>query len=131
MAGMANGCPSRIMINWGVAISIALASGGASAQMFKCTNAAGKVTYSGQKCSGLGLKDAGEVKERIQAAPGDRPAAEAGARRPAPAPAPANAPAKDAEPPPPAAKADDADRRCFSVKTAKGTSMRYGDKPEE
>ncbi len=129
MAGMAKDSSSRIMTNWGVAISIALASSGAWAQMFKCTNAAGKVTYSGQKCSALGLKDAGEVKERIQSAPGDRPAAAAGARRPASAPP--NAQAKDADPPPPAAKADDADRRCFSVKTAKGTSMRCGDKPEE
>ena len=117
------------MKRWVLAISIALASGGASAQMFKCTNAAGKVTYSGQKCNEIGLKDAGEVKARIQSAPGDRPAAAAATRTPAPAQA--DAPAKAAEPPPTAAKADDPDRRCFSVKTAKGTTTRCGDKQED
>src|SRR5207249_6564522 len=39
-----------------------LLCGELAAQTFKCTNAAGKITYSGTKCNELGLKDAGEVK---------------------------------------------------------------------
>src|SRR5207247_10812994 len=56
-----------------LAASASLLSGELAAQTFKCINAAGKVTYSGTKCSELGLKDAGEVKDRINVNPAYRP----------------------------------------------------------
>ncbi len=106
-----------------------LASGNLAAQTYKCVDAKGKVTYTGSKCGDLKLKDAGEVKERVQYGPGDTAAARA-ARTPAKPPA--NAPASTAEAPPAAPpKAEGDDRRCFTVKTAKGTATRCGDKQDD
>ena len=95
-----------------------------AAQTFKCTDAAGKISYTSMKCSDLGLKDAGEVKDRIQVtpAPPTAPQPSAGARsrnddQPAAKPA-------TAEPQSP-------DRRCFTT-TVKGKSVtRCNDKPDE
>ena len=101
-----------------------LASGNLAAQTYKCVDAKGKVTYTGSKCSDLRLKDAGEVKERIQYGPGDRAAIRAASAPPKPA---AQIPATKAAEAPPPAQAEGEDRRCF--KTAKG--MRCGDKPED
>src|SRR5882672_10520244 len=100
-----------------LAASALLLSGELAAQTFKCTNAAGKITYSGTNCSELGLKDAGEVKDRLNVSPAYRPPAPE-IRPPlssAPAPA-AEAPNTDA----PAAAAEPANpgRRCFTVHTA-------------
>jgi uncharacterized protein DUF4124 len=69
-----------------------LVSGPAAAQMFKCTNAAGKITYSGTKCADLGLKDAGEVKDRVNVNP---------AYQPPPKAAPRQQPPRAATPPSP------------------------------
>ena len=96
---------------WALAAWALLASTPAPAQTYKCTNAAGKVTYSGLKCSEIGLKDAGEVKERLQSIqsykpPGQKAAAPAVV---GPKPEPAK-PAKPAEPAEP-------ERRCFTTKT--------------
>jgi uncharacterized protein DUF4124 len=112
-----------------LAASALLLSGGLAAQTFKCTNAAGKITYSGTKCSELGLKEAGEVKDRLNVNPAYRPPARAiGSPRssaPAAAPEAASAPADAAEPANP-------ERRCFSVHTAKGKIItRCNDKPDE
>ena len=113
-----------------LAASALLLSGELAAQTFKCTNAAGKITYSGTNCRELGLKDAGEVKDRLNVNPAYRPPAPAiGSPRPS-APAPASeasntgAPAAAAEPASP-------ERRCFTVHTAKGNITRCNDKPEE
>jgi hypothetical protein len=107
-----------------------LLSGELAAQTFKCTDAAGKITYSGKKCSELGLKDAGEVKDRINVQPAYQPptAETRSSRSSAPAPA-AEAPS----PPAPAATEESAspDRRCFTVKTAKGNVTRCNDTPVE
>jgi hypothetical protein len=105
----------------------ALASHDAVAQTFKCRDAAGRITYSGRACNELGLKDAGEVPDRLNTSPAYR-----APDRPAPAPAPkAEAPAKPAE----SAEADKAkaepERRCFTVKTAKGNVTRCNDTPTE
>jgi hypothetical protein len=98
-----------------------------AAQTFKCTDAAGKVTYSGMKCKELGLKDAGEVKDRLNVNPASRPTARETESPPPPAPAAraqnTEIPAAAAEPTP--------DRRCFTVRTAKGKVTRCNDKPEE
>lgn len=99
----------------------------AAAQLFKCRDAAGKITYSGTKCSDLGLKDAGEVKDRIQVTPAPPPSAQQPAsstRRENDEP-PAATPAPAAEAP------KEPERRCFTVKTAKGNVTRCNDKPDE
>lgn len=101
------------------------------AETFKCKDAYGKITYSGKKCSDLGLKDAGEVKDQIQTAPAYRPPARTegeGTRKPsAPAPA-AQAPAPE---PGPAQSSEGPARRCFTVNTGKGTVTRCNDAPPD
>ena len=104
-----------------------LASPDATAQTYKCRDANGRITYSGRACSELGLKDGGEVPDRLNTSPAYRVP-----DRPAAAPAPkAEAPAKPAE----SAEADKAkaepERRCFTVKTAKGNVTRCNDVPTE
>ena len=110
-----------------LAASALLLSGELAAQTFKCTNAAGKITYSGTKCSELGLKDAGEVKDRLNVNPAYKPPARA-IESPPPAPAAkapnTETPAADAEPVKP-------ERRCFTVHTAKGNVTRCNDTPDE
>jgi hypothetical protein len=103
-----------------------LLSGGLAAQTFKCTDPAGKVTYSGTKCGDLGLKDAGEVKDKLNVSPAYKPPPSAIESRPSPAPA-AIAPETEI----PAAPEDVANpnRRCFTVHTAKGNITRCNDKP--
>ena len=99
---------------------------GAAAQAYKCVDASGRVLYSGQPCNELGLKDAGEVRDRLQITPA--PPRSAAPSRPAASPPQAEAPTKPAaseEPPKP-------ERRCFTV-TLKGgkTATRCNDKPDE
>jgi hypothetical protein len=94
----------------------------AAAQTFKCTDAAGKISYSGTECSALGLKDAGEVKDRLQITPAP------------PAPTPSRtSPQSAEEPPKPAAAAEPEtpERRCFTT-SVKGRSVtRCNDQPDE
>ena len=99
------------------------------AQTYKCTDANGKITYSGKKCSDLGLKAAGEVKDQIQTTPAYRPPPRTeGSWTPPPASAPAvQAPAPE---PAAAAESDNPGRRCFTVKTAKGNVTRCNDAPD-
>jgi hypothetical protein len=82
----------------------------AQAQTYKCLDAAGKVTYSSTTCDLLGMRDAGEVRDRLNTAPAQKVP-------PRPAPPPASAPAT-AKTPAAAAEAKAPERRCF--KTAKG-----------
>jgi hypothetical protein len=113
---------------WIFAACALLLSGELAAQTYKCTDAAGKITYSGKKCSELGLKDAGEVKDRLNVNPAYRPPVSETRpeRSSAPAAAAPNtvAPAAAEEPAAP-------DRRCFTVKTAKGNVTRCNDTPVE
>jgi hypothetical protein len=107
-----------------------LVPGALAAQTYKCKDANGRITYSGKICSDLGLKDAGEVKDQIQTAPGYRPPAKTeGAKTSSPSSAPAaQAPATPPEPPP-AQEPEAPARRCFSVNTGKGTVTRCNDAP--
>jgi hypothetical protein len=104
-----------------VAIALAAAQAGAQ-QVYKCQDAAGKITYASNPCDELGMRSAGEVKKSINVAP-------AQSVPPQPA-APARAPAAQAAPPK-AEQAAEPERRCFTVKTAKGVVTRCNDKPEE
>ena len=109
-----------------IAIAAWMVCQGAAAQAYKCVDAAGRVLYSGQPCSELGLKDAGEVKDRLQVTP-------APPRSAAPS-APSRAPVKDESAVKPAAaeEAPKPERRCFTI-TLKGgkTVTRCNDKPDE
>ncbi|HYU68922.1 MAG TPA: hypothetical protein VEL09_06280 [Burkholderiales bacterium] len=111
-----------------LAVSALLLCHELAAQTFKCTSPAGKITYSGTKCSELGLKDAGEVKDRLNVNPAYRPPARAIESPPSPAPA---AKTEDTEIPAAAAEPADPERRCFTVRTAKGNVTRCNDKPDE
>jgi len=100
-------------------------------EVYKCQDAAGKITYASHACEKLGMRSAGDVKQSINVAP----AYKAPPRPPAPPSGPA---AKTAPPvptaqaaPPPAEKAAEPERRCFKVKTAKGVATRCNDKPED
>jgi hypothetical protein len=108
-------------------VSILLVSGELAAQTFKCVDAAGNITYTGRKCSDLGLKDAGEVKDRLNVNPAFIPPVRRSAP-PAPAPAPA---AQSAGVPATPAESAQPERRCFVVKTAKGNVTRCNDTPDE
>jgi hypothetical protein len=89
--------------------------------MYKCTDAAGKISYSSTECSALGLKDVGEVKDRLNTSPAYRPPP--GSTR--------SAPSVDPKPSTPAAEPPKEERRCFTT-TVKGKSVtRCNDKPDE
>jgi hypothetical protein len=100
--------------------------------MYKCRDAAGKITYSGRECHLIGQTDAGEVTGRTSIAPAIK------VPPPAP-PAAAQPPATASEGPVTAKPPEEPEKRCFIVskvvKTAKGnttvTSTRCNDKPEE
>ncbi len=102
-----------------------LCTAAAAQGMYKCKDAAGKITYSGNECHLVGLTSAGDVAGRASVAPAFKPAP----NRPAPpavAATPAASEAEDAPKPPAAPQ-----RRCFTVKTAKGTATRCNDTPAE
>jgi hypothetical protein len=98
----------------------------ASAQLFKCTDAGGKVTYTSTTCKELGLKDAGTVQDRLQVTPAP---VQPSAPRQAPGVAQQQAPEK------PAATEEagkEPERRCFTVTTKSGGKVtRCNDKPDE
>ena len=113
-----------------LAAAALLLSGEPAAQTFKCTNAAGKITYSGTSCKELGLKDAGEVKDRLNVNPAYKPPPAA-----TKAPIPSNPAAQSAPPStdaPAAAESANPDRRCFTIQIAKGKVVtRCNDRPDE
>jgi len=93
-----------------------------AAQTFKCVDAAGKISYTGTQCSELGLKDAGEVKDRLNTSPAYRPPP--GSRSsPSPAAPPPSAPA--------AAAPSEPERRCFTTNVKGKSVTRCNDKPDE
>ena len=105
-------------------LALALCAQAAAPQMFKCKDAAGRITYAGRECSELGLSSAGEIKDRTSVTP----ALEA----PAAPPAVPDAADKVAAPPSQSSEGAPAITRnkCFTVKTAKGTAERCNDVPE-
>jgi hypothetical protein len=109
-----------------VAVAVLAPGHEAAAQMFKCTDAAGKITYTSTTCKELGLKDAGPVQDRIQITPAPVQSS---------APQPAQRPAQEQRVEKPAAAEEAAkgpDRRCFTVTTKSGGKVtRCNDKPDE
>jgi hypothetical protein len=99
------------------------------AQLFKCADKAGKTTYSSQPCKELGLKDAGEVRDRIQITPAPvqsapfRPSSPSsqGVRVEPDKPQEAAAPQAPKEP----------ERRCFTTNVKGKSVTRCNDKPGE
>ena len=112
-----------------LSVSALLLSGELAAQTFKCTNAAGKITYSGTNCRELGLKDAGEVKDRLNVNPAYRPSTPE-IRSPRPSAPATAAEAPNAGAPAAAAEPADPERRCFTVHTPKGNVTRCNDSRE-
>ena len=53
---------AAVALSFNVAPSIAQTT-------YKCIDAAGDITYSGKQCSSLGLKEVGEVRERLSVIP--------------------------------------------------------------
>ena len=107
-----------------------LCAAAAAQSVYKCKDAAGRITYSGSECQLIGQTSAGEVSDRTSVAPA--------AARPAAVPSPQRAgphyaaPDSPPEPSQNAANAPaDPEKRCFAVKTAKGFSTRCNDTPEE
>src|SRR5262245_37150723 len=96
-----------------VAACAALLPGTLAAETFTCADAYGKITYSGKQCKELGLKDAGEVKDRLNTSPAIQPTVKEGRPRTPPAPAPAPAAAQTTETQPSAEEPANPDRRCF------------------
>ncbi len=92
--------------------------------MYKCKDADGKITYAGNECHLLGLTSAGEVKGEASVVP----AIAVPSQRSQPySPPPAAVPSVPA----PEVSAEKPDRRCFVVKTAKGTATRCNDDPDK
>ena len=108
------------------AASASLLCAQAAAQgMYKCKDAAGKITYSGSECHLLGLTSAGEVTGRANVTPALKvPPAPPLVLPPPPAPAASAEPVDSGAP-------KEGDRRCFVVKTGKGTATRCNDTPEK
>jgi hypothetical protein len=104
-------------------LGLALA-GPAGAQMHKCKDTAGKITYTSRECAQLGLQEAGEVRDSLNTVPLPAPS-NRGTQPFRPLPQEVS-PSTDAAQPAPAGESND-DRRCF--KTAKG--YRCNEKPEE
>ena len=128
-------------------LALPLWTSAAAQEMYKCKDAAGKITYSSSACQGLGLTSAGEVSDRVTVQPAIRSSSQSGGgqsdlpagavqRRVGPATAAPGGSAQsgtaqakqkaDTAPPDPDA---DPNRRCFTVKTAKGTATRCNDTP--
>ena len=104
-----------------------------AAQTFKCVDTNGKITYSGKKCSDLGLKDAGEVKDRLNINPALPTGSSGGSSegRPAARSAPPAAAPKTQPPeaPLPVEEPSNPQRRCFTISTPKGPATRCNDTP--
>lgn len=106
-------------------LGLVLCSTVAAQGMYKCKDAAGKITYSGKECHLIGLTSAGEVSGRASVTPAVKSSPTG----------PAYAPAQDRAAPPAKESSAEAsaapERRCFTVKTAKGTATRCNDSPED
>jgi Domain of unknown function (DUF4124) len=104
------------------ALLLALCAAAPADQLYKCKDAAGRITYTSTECARLGLQSAGEIREQLNVTP----ALKFKLPPPAPQQKPAAAPAQPAAQ---AAEEKAPERRCFTVKTAKGTATRCNDKP--
>jgi len=119
---------ARVAAVLGLALSCANA--GADG-LYKCKDAAGRITYSSNDCDLMGLTSAGEVKGKANVAPAFKPPPGSRTRppsasRPASAGNSARTASQSAE-----KKSEEPKRRCFVVKTAKGTATRCNEVPPE
>jgi len=106
-----------------------LCTSAAAQGMYKCKDAAGKITYSGKECHLMGLGDAGEVTGKASVTPAQKQPP--GSARP-----PSARPAEPPKPPETASQGAaktsvEPERRCFVVKTAKGNVTRCNEVPAE
>jgi hypothetical protein len=106
----------------GILAALFCAAAGAQG-MHKCKDAKGKITYAGNECELMGLESAGEITGKASVAPAFKapPGSRSPSRPDRPATTASQSPAK-----PPA----EGGRRCFAVKTAKGTITRCNDRPD-
>jgi hypothetical protein len=103
------------------AAALMICAEGLAQGTYKCKDAAGRITYSGAECHLIGLTSAGEVKGRASITPALKFQPQAPKAAPAATAAPS---AAEPESPP-----KEPDRRCFVVKSAKGSSTRCDDVP--
>ena len=102
-------------------LALMISADGLAQGPYKCKDAAGRITYSGAECHLIGLTSAGEVKGRASVTP----ALKFQPQPPKPAPeATVTPPAPEGENP-----AKEPQRRCFVVKSAKGSSTRCDEVP--
>ncbi len=114
--------------------------------VYKCVDARGRITYTSQPCENLGQKSGGEVRDTMNVAPAPPAPPPPAPRQDAPrAPAPTGDAAASAKgeasvgKPPATAPGDagagqdapDPNKRCFTVKTAKGVVTRCNDRPAD
>ena len=89
-----------------ILLTLAAIASPAHAQTYKCRDAAGKTTYSNERCEAQGLKASGEVRDRIMVVPGSSapqsPAAPAAPGKPAAKRDPNEIPTVKLKPPAPA-----------------------------
>jgi hypothetical protein len=105
-----------------LAVLAVLCAASAQAQTYKCRDAAGKITYSSQECRNLGLRDAGEVADKMNITPAVRPNYPSWNK-----PQDDSAAEEEKKEPPKAPE-----RRCFTTRNAKGgTSTRCNDTPDD
>ena len=124
MAAPAESAMTRFVKLLPAILALPLCAQAAAPQMFKCKDAAGRITYAGKECSELGLSSAGEIKDRTSVTPA--------LKVPAAPPAVPDAADKVAAPPSQSSEGAPAitPNRCFTVKTAKGTVERCNDVPQ-
>jgi hypothetical protein len=105
-------------------VSVLLPWHEAAAQTFKCTDKAGKISYTNRPCNQLGLKDGGEVRDMIQITP----APPASTYRP-----PSRQTPVADDPPKPAAAAPEPEKlpekRCFTTNVGGKSVTRCNDRP--
>jgi len=110
-------------------LAIALGAPAAAQEMFKCKNAAGKITYTSRECGELGLSSGGPITGRISGLSAPGPESPAKPKPPAPA-GKAPAPSAGSQPRADAEKAPG--RNCVTVKLGKGNiTTRCDDDPVE
>ena len=107
-------------------LALQLCTAAGAQDMYKCKDAAGKITYSGKECHLLGLIDAGAVTGRATVTP-----ALQFPNRPAPPPEQIYTPSQASQGVAKTQPVEEPERRCFTVKTAKGTATRCNEPPEE
>ena len=74
----------RVLAIAGLLSSLVPAASANAQSLYKCADAAGRITYASEACEKQGLKEVGPVRDRTTVVPGS-PAAKAGAQEARPA----------------------------------------------